>query len=207
MTHTLRSHVLRLSVMFTCGAICQAAFAEPAERVTITIRIRDSAGVPNGVLAEAQARVGRIYRQAGIETVWRQLSTPSGDVVDRDSLLTIAILSGNQADRLKLGPSTDRVGVALSSVNTRGHVAYVFYERVESLTGTNGLTRASVLGVAIAHEIGHLLLPYDAHSPTGVMRASWARVDLERAQREELFFTSDQGDLMRNRWASRHNGR
>ena len=151
MTHTLRSHVLRLSVMFTCGAICQAAFAEPAERVAITIRIRDSAGVPNGVLAEAQARVGRIYRQAGIETAWRNLSTPSGDVADPGLLLTIAILSGNQADRLKLAPSPDRVGVALSSVTTRGHVAYVFYERVESLTGTNGLTRASVLGVAIAH--------------------------------------------------------
>src|SRR5579859_1082509 len=42
-----------------------------------------------------------------------------------------------------------------------------------------GTCSASVFyGRAMAHEIGHLILGTNSHSPTGIMRASWRSKDL-----------------------------
>jgi len=59
-----------------------------------------------------------------------------------------------------------------------------------------------VLGHAMAHEIGHLLLPY-GHSPTGLMRAEWEAKDLRLAANRQLNFTSEQAELMRGRLLAR----
>jgi len=61
---------------------------------------------------------------------------------------------------------------------------------------------APLLGIAIAHEIGHLLLPDNSHSQTGLMRAKWGKADFWLAQRSQLFFTAEQGELIRSRMAS-----
>ena len=68
------------------------------------------------------------------------------------------------------------------------------------LTGANGLRRAQVLAIAIAHEIGHLLLPPDAHSETGLMRADWTETNL--AEGSLLFFTVEQRQLLHSRIAA-----
>jgi hypothetical protein len=31
----------------------------------------------------------------------------------------------------------------------------------------------AIFGLAMAHEIGHFLLPYDSHAPSGIMQATW----------------------------------
>ena len=94
------------------------------------------------------------------------------------------------------------MGVALSSSpTTRAHVAYVFYHRVKNLTGANGVHVAPVLGAAMAHEIGHLLLPPNPHSQTGLMRADWTKADLQLVQRSLLVFTAEQGECIRSRMA------
>ena len=38
-----------------------------------------------------------------------------------------------------------------------------------------------ILGHAAAHEIGHLLLGSNSHSPFGLMRARWSGQDLQNA--------------------------
>ena len=52
------------------------------------------------------------------------------------------------------------------------------------------------LGHVIAHEIGHLLLPTRAHSPSGIMKAG---LDGERAAQGALFFTREQARQIRTR--------
>ena len=54
-----------------------------------------------------------------------------------------------------------------------------------------------LLGHAIAHEIGHLLLNSSAHSPAGIMRARWNTKDLLRAARGDLLFNALQAESMR----------
>ena len=53
-----------------------------------------------------------------------------------------------------------------------------------------------VLAHAMAHEVGHLLLPH-GHSDTGLMRADWDADDLWSAANGELNFTAGQAESIR----------
>ena len=72
-----------------------------------------------------------------------------------------------------------------------GGYAYVSYPMVEVLTKTVGTSESQVLGVAIAHEIGHLLLGA-AHSSTGIMCVRWRRAQFEMMSTGRLLFTAEE---------------
>jgi hypothetical protein len=54
-----------------------------------------------------------------------------------------------------------------------------------------------VLGAAIAHELGHLLLSKE-HAQTGIMKASWNQSDFRKVRQGGLRFTAEQARLIRN---------
>ena len=199
MRKTLRHATVGVMVALGLAGVAPAASADQSEPLTIVLQVRDTAHVPDDVLTGAQAEVTAIFRQAGVQAVWRAFSSSSTNTDgSREPRITVAILSHDQAERLQSGLPRYALGLALnSSPTTRANVAYVFYERVRPLTGANGVTLAPVLAAAMAHEIGHLLLPPKAHSQTGLMRADWAKADLQLIQRIELFFTAEQGELIR----------
>jgi hypothetical protein len=58
-----------------------------------------------------------------------------------------------------------------------GYLASVSMLRIREEAAEYGVQPNEVLGPAIAHEIGHLLLGQQGHSPTGIMRARWRRED------------------------------
>lgn len=174
--------------------------ADQPEPLAIVVRVRDTASVPDDVLTTAQAEVTRIYREAGVEILW--LTTESllaESNAFRQAALTVAILTLNQAKQIGAGVEDGRVGFAAREESGGGQFVYVIYDRVERLTGGNGVRRASMLAIAVAHEIGHLLLPSKGHSHIGLMRAEWTRADLQLAQRELASFTARQGALLRTR--------
>jgi hypothetical protein len=55
---------------------------------------------------------------------------------------------------------------------------------------------AIILGHVAAHEIGHLLLGTNSHSPGGIMRAHWRMEELARAKKGLLLFTKSQSHRM-----------
>ncbi len=58
-----------------------------------------------------------------------------------------------------------------------GAIAFIFYDRVVALQSSTSVLYA-MLGRVLAHEITHLLLPREEHSPLGLMRGDWAPEDL-----------------------------
>jgi hypothetical protein len=50
-------------------------------------------------------------------------------------------------------------------------MAYIFYPRVETMAADGDASLADILGHAMAHEIGHLLLG-PSQPPVGIMRPS-----------------------------------
>jgi hypothetical protein len=82
-----------------------------------------------------------------------------------------------------------------------GVLATIFFDRVEAIT--KGGPAAPILGNAIAHEFGHLLLGPNAHSSDGIMRAHWNREFLKLANRGSLHFTTEQAQLMRRQASAR----
>ena len=59
-------------------------------------------------------------------------------------------------------------------------LATVYVDRAESVARGAGIDTRRLLGLAIAHEIGHVLLNSNSHAPSGLMRADWSRTELQR---------------------------
>jgi hypothetical protein len=55
-----------------------------------------------------------------------------------------------------------------------------------------------VLGHAMAHEIGHVLLGTDAHSVGGLMKARWGRADWLAVAAGHLRIAPEDGERMRS---------
>jgi hypothetical protein len=66
-----------------------------------------------------------------------------------------------------------------------------------------GWPRGDLLGLALAHEMGHVLLPPPSHSATGIMQASWEGDDLRHVLSGDTAFTEAQVLAMRARLVSR----
>lgn len=86
----------------------------------------------------------------------------------------------------------------MRGANDSPRVAYVFYDRVQQVARRYQTSDGSVLGVAIAHEIGHLLLPYGSHSSSGLMKAVWDNRQFFLARGGLLRFTAQQAALIRS---------
>jgi hypothetical protein len=54
-----------------------------------------------------------------------------------------------------------------------------------------------ILGCAIAHELGHLLLGTNSHSGKGIMQRQWESNQFRQLMTGSLLFTTAQAQLMR----------
>jgi hypothetical protein len=153
--------------------------------------------------------MSRIYRDVGIDIAWisqASLTTgPDGPLppAASDRHLTLVILCPELTEEVTVDPTA--LGGAVGTRDYRGHIAYVFYDRIELIAraflnlsrepGTDDMYNVVLLAHAMAHEMGHLLLPY-GHSPTGLMRAVWNANDMRLAMDRRLNFTSEQAALI-----------
>jgi hypothetical protein len=96
--------------------------------------------------------------------------------------------------RQKVQPSV--LGYTQIAPGKRGVRGYVFWRRVEraSLAFTARLDH--VLAVAIAHELGHMLLPNGKHAKSGLMGAPWDSGHFRAASAGLLGFSSDSAALI-----------
>lgn len=152
---------------------------------TIIIRSYNNFGVPAADLAAARQDAETVLQQAGVNIVWAECwvgdrqpsSAPARchEPVGGDIVLRLQKTGG--ADRSKF------VSMGFSLVGTAGaapFLATVYVDRVESVARGAGIDARPVLGLAIAHEIGHVLLNSNTHAPSGLMRADWSRNELRR---------------------------
>jgi hypothetical protein len=79
----------------------------------------------------------------------------------------------------------------------RGSLSSGYYDRVAELARSGSAPRSVVLGHAMAHELGHLLLKTGAHTATGIMRAVWQPEEVREAARSALNFSGHQAKQMR----------
>jgi hypothetical protein len=103
---------------------------------------------------------------------------------------------------LRLRPSSmtpkaaqgDALGSALSCLpDQAGCSAEVFYQRVADWARQmENISVYQLLGHAMAHEIGHLLLGANSHSRNGIMRPQWNPRDLAVIARASMYFTPEQ---------------
>ena len=157
--------------------IAKIAAAEPLHPLTISLQMTNEARVPAHVLEESQNEVMQIFARAGLTVRW----------ADTGPRLTVQIVP-HVLGYARAGSPV--MGVALRRANSAK--AQIFFKQVQDFARLNRIDTASVLAYVIAHEIGHLLLPGTAHSPTGLMQAQWDRALVHNAATGSLTFTDAQ---------------
>ena len=115
--------------------------------------------------------------------------------------------------RLQKTAGSDRskfVSMGFSLVGTPGaapFLATVYVDRVASVARGAGIDARRVLGLAIAHEIGHVLLDSNSHAASGLMRADWSRIELRRTDRAAWAFLEAEVAYLRSSAEERQNRR
>ncbi len=170
----------------------------------ITLRIFNYAHVTPPELTRAEQVAAAIFRKAGIETMWIDCPV-SREEVDRFPACQRPWATSDFALRFVSQPFGERpgshhdLGWALPCVDgQQGCYTYVFYQLARQWAERCDTTTDQILGHAIAHEVGHLLLGPDSHSQTGVMRGDWSMDDLAAMARTFLCFTPTQCERLQS---------
>ena len=172
--------------------------------VTLRIVACDQIKLEDETWNSAKAQVIRILNRAGIEVDWMESARGSKACKrpsDGDDFLVVV---GDMPPKGWTSP--DAMGFA--PPDTRR--AYVFFSLVKRFSSNfihTGDARANlgiVLGHAIAHELGHALIPVNAHGGSGIMHAKWSFREWSLMMAGSLLFDLDRAKTMRHEIESRH---
>jgi hypothetical protein len=145
----------------------------PGDRPQITVLVYNDASIELATLLAAEKTAGRIYKKAGVDMVWMNCLSPAETEVERCNpardprQFVLSIEHQSRAD------TADVYGVAFLGNDGRGQSCDVFYDRTLEVSRAEPADEATILGIVMAHELGHLLLGLNAHTAAGVMRAQW----------------------------------
>lgn len=157
----------------------------------VTVRLYNQTTAQLEDVAPALVTATGILEAAGVAIVWRRC-----DISASGADACAAPLSANElAVRLLTQPAftaaQNYLQLGYSVVDTGAHagtLATVYPERVTTIARAAGTRADLLLGRAIAHEIGHLLLGTTAHAATGLMQATWSIDTVRRDLPDDWFF-------------------
>ena len=89
---------------------------------------------------------------------------------------------------------------------SRSWLATVFGDRIIALADRTRLPREVLIGRAMAHELGHVLLETSAHATHGFMQPVWSDAILLQARPSDWLFTPREAAQMRARAVVRSRG-
>jgi hypothetical protein len=166
--------------------------------LSVVVRVYDMQGIPASELATARAAAARILNAAGITVRWADCpcDAPAGPV---ELMVRVAAST----------PASDPASLGFSYVDLdrrAGTLATVFADRVHGLAGAARVDAGELLGRAMAHEVGHLLLGTRDHASTGLMRGRWTSIELAQNRPVDWMLSGGDASHLRQALARRIRG-
>ena len=183
------------------GSVPAFAARDRGDLVQLWVSVFNTSPISSSIIQRAEGEAGRVLRDVGVEVIWlnclqdaqHEASLGLCSEVSFPSHLHLHILRASR----DLKAST--VGISFSAEDGKGCYADLFYEPIQQLQEETHASPPVVLGHAMAHELGHLLLGTNSHSPSGLMRAHWTGEDLTNASKGNLRFSQEQCLRIRSR--------
>lgn len=178
----------------------QPSTADETRSSRLVLRVYNYAAVSAEWMRLTSEKVRRTYGEAKVDVDWIEPLSRHGDTVATPAssadvfAVRLLIRSKMVSDRHSTRESV--MGMALASDECGGTVS-VSYAQVLRVARQYRQPVLDILALAMAHEVGHLLLPPPSHSATGIMRAAWDGDDTRRAVVGELAFTRTEASLIR----------
>ena len=194
----MKAAIYFMSIVLGTHATLNAA---PRPQAAVAIRTYNYAAVSVAQLNESRAEAAHIFRQADIVLEWVECRVPGGLdgaacteplLVGRDLMLRLVDRPSSPGERIVA------LGESMLDREQRGGVLMtVDVFPVRAIAERASASAAILLGRAIAHEIGHLLLGNPAHPRLGLMRALWSHDELRGAKPAHWGFSSREAAQMR----------
>jgi len=173
--------------------------ASPApSAAALVVRAYNSYGVPAHELDSAVRTVDGLLGSIAIRARWRNcrvVGRSSPDAVD-DCAEPVAAneLIVRVVRALRPFDGVAALGFSfIDPVRRSGTLATIYADRVAALSRALEVDGGTMLGRAVAHEIGHLLLGSERHAPVGLMRGRWSRHLIVDNSVDDWVFTAQQG--------------
>ncbi len=166
-------------------------------RPSLVVRTYSGYGVPGEDLAAARTHVEAIFSGAGVDVLWRdcwrkatEASVPAECMQPLRTGEVVLRLLQTQDPPNKRFVS---LGSAIVKLHARPpYFATVFVDLAAVVARHANIDFRALLGRAIAHEIGHLLLNNTHHADHGLMRAFWSHAELGRNDPADWVFRQDE---------------
>lgn len=224
MTRNALSSCLLLAALSPAAAANVKPGAPSLEQLVLTIRLYDYAKPGDAILSRAKDEADNALARIGIAAHW--LDCPltmegletnkacAAETGPTDIVLRI-LPSGS---RPAVSSQGDTYGYALIGDSEMPRMASVLFANVERLawqrledSSFDSVHRSIshhryvgvFLGHVIAHEVGHLLLATNKHSPEGLMQAHWGASTIRDALTGRLTFERRERDKIRKRMEAR----
>jgi len=173
----------------------------------VTVRVYDVTAL-DGKMRRAALELARsALASASVEITWRVCNGENAHTSHCD----VRLAPGELAIRIVRMPMVSEQGGALrlgdafiDSQVGRGVLATIYLDRVLRLAEQTGADRIALLGRAIAHELGHLLMATNAHGPVGLMRGFWSQDEVRRGKPSDWTFAPRDAEAIRRGAQSNH---
>jgi hypothetical protein len=167
----------------------------------IRLRVVNEGALDRRSLMVAQKDLTEIVTRAGVSVIWLNCASGWADWLsagpcqqEREPYeFWLRLVMRKPAET-----SENVLGFTELDENLGIRSAGVYYPAAVEAAGKYGLASGEVVGAAMAHEIGHLVLGADAHSREGLMSPDWTRSQFKRLSIGELSFTSSEATLLRD---------
>lgn len=157
----------------------------------VTVMVFNRARMKQQTLISGEQQASQILKRAGVSTLW--LNCPIAQPTPGDHCqIAVGAITFMLTIALKSPPgmiNSEQLGVALQEEDGSGFYCYIFRIRLDELSGSAHIDPTRLLGAAIAHELGHLLMGEVGHSSSGLMSAHWGEPEIRAAERGGLVFT------------------
>lgn len=176
------------------------AFAAETLFTEVTVRVYDNTGAIDGERRPSLEIAASIVSAASVKVRWKSCTGPTrpamstntrgqsacemplapGELVVR--IMRSGVLQDGTRRELPLGDAT------MNSQTGKGVLATIYIDRVNWMAEQAGVDAGALLGRAIAHELGHLLMATSAHGSNGLMRPVWSQSEIRRRHIDDWIF-------------------
>jgi hypothetical protein len=149
-------------------------------KARVTVRVYSSTKLA-AIIQRASLDVAKAtFAAASVEIVWKICAlVPCDTSLSPTELVVRLVELPDRAGDHHLGDAL------IDPQKGTGVLATVYVNRTLQLARALEIDHRQLLGRAIAHEIGHLLLATNTHATSGLMRGLWSHDELQRARRDD----------------------
>jgi len=176
------------------------AFAAETLFTEVSVRVYDNTGATDAERRPSLRIASSIVSAASVELLWKTCTEPARLATPveapRHGACASPLAPGELAVRIvRSGVVPDGMrhelplgDAMIDSQTGTGVLATIYIDRVNWLAEHAGIDAHALLGRAIAHELGHLLMATGTHGSNGLMRPVWSETEIRRRQIDDWIF-------------------